>query len=86
VRPETRGVFAADEDAALAELEKAWADGSYHGFCVLEPSVWSVISSVGQVLTGTTPDGLDHKIRAYRQALQSGPAPSCCGTPGRCSR
>jgi hypothetical protein len=70
VRRETRGVFAADEDAALAELEKAWADGSYHGFCVLEPSVWSAISSVGEVLTGTTPDGLDQQIRAHWQALQ----------------
>jgi hypothetical protein len=24
-----RGVFEVDEDAALAELEKAWADGGY---------------------------------------------------------
>ena len=86
MRRETRGVFAADEDAALAELEKAWANGRYHGFCVLEPSVWIAISSVGEVLTGTTPDGLDQQIRAHWQALQSGPAPSCCGTPGRCSR
>ena len=29
-----RGVFEVDEDAALAELERAWADGGYHGFCV----------------------------------------------------
>ena len=27
-----RDVFAVDEDAALAELELAWADGGYHGF------------------------------------------------------
>ncbi len=26
-----RGVFEVHEDAALAELERAWADGGYHG-------------------------------------------------------
>jgi hypothetical protein len=41
-----RGVFEVDEDAALAELEQAWADGGYHGFCVLEHSVWSTITSL----------------------------------------
>jgi hypothetical protein len=65
-----RGVFDIDEDAALAELEKAWADGGYHGFCVLEHSVWSAISNAGEVLTGHTPDGLDQRIRAHWQALQ----------------
>jgi hypothetical protein len=65
-----RGVFEVDEDAALAELEQAWADGGYHGFCVLEHSVWSAISSSGEVLTGNTPDGLDQQIRAHWQALQ----------------
>ena len=65
-----RGVFEVDEDAALAELEKAWADGGYHGFCVLEHSLWSAISSSGEVLTGNTPDGLDQQIRAHWQALQ----------------
>ncbi len=65
-----RGVFNVDEDAALAELEKAWADGSYHGFCVLEHSLWTAISSDGEVLTGSTPDALDQKIRAHWQALQ----------------
>jgi len=64
------GVFEVDEDAALAELKRAWADGGYHGFCVLEHSVWSAISSVGEVLTGQTPDGLDQQIRAHWQALQ----------------
>jgi hypothetical protein len=29
-----RGVFAVDQDRALAELERAWADGGYHGFSV----------------------------------------------------
>ena len=32
------GVFELDEDSALAELAQAWADGGYHGFCVLEHS------------------------------------------------
>jgi len=65
-----RGVFEVDEDAALAELEKAWADGGYHGFCVLEHTLWSAISSSGEVLTGNTPDGLDQQIRAHWQARQ----------------
>jgi hypothetical protein len=67
-----RGVFEVDEDAALAELEleRAWADGGYHGFCVAEHSVWCAISSSGEVLTGSTPDGLDQQIRAHWQALQ----------------
>ena len=65
-----RGVFEVDENAALAELERAWADGGYHGFCVLEHSLWSAISSAGDVLTGNTPDGLDQHIRAHWQALQ----------------
>ena len=65
-----RGVFEVDEEAALAELELAWAAGGYHGFCVLDGSLWSAISSSGEVLTGNTPDGLDQKIRAHWQALQ----------------
>jgi hypothetical protein len=65
-----RGVFEVDEDAALAELEQAWADGGYHGFCVLDGSLWSAITSSGEVLTGSTPDGLDQQIRAHWQALQ----------------
>jgi hypothetical protein len=69
-RSQPRGVFEVDEDAALAELELAWAHGGYHGFCVLEHSVWSAISSSGEVLTGSTPDGLDQQIRAHWQALQ----------------
>ena len=69
-RRQPRGVFEVDEDAALAELERAWADGGYHGFCVLEHSVWCAISSSGEVLTGNTPDGLDQQIRAHWQALQ----------------
>ena len=35
-RSQPRGVFEVDEDAAVAELERAWADDGYHGFCVLE--------------------------------------------------
>jgi hypothetical protein len=65
-----RGVFEVDEDSALAELEQAWADGGYHGFCVLEYSLWSAISSSGEVLTGNTPDALDRAVRAHWQARQ----------------
>ena len=65
-----RGVFEVDEDAALAELEREWAYGGYHGFCVMEHSLWSAISSSGEVLTATTPDGLDQQIRTHWQALQ----------------
>jgi hypothetical protein len=46
-----RGVYEVDEEAALAELEKAWADGGHHGFCGLEHSLWSAIGSAGEVLT-----------------------------------
>jgi hypothetical protein len=53
---------------ALAELERAWADGGYHGFCVAEHSIWCAISSSGEVLTANTPDGLDQQIRAHGQA------------------
>jgi hypothetical protein len=60
-----------DEDAALVVLEKARADGGYHdGFCVMNNSAWSAISSSGEVLTGNTPDLLDQQIRAHWQALQ----------------
>ena len=64
-----RGVFSVDENAALAELELAWADGGYHGFSV-DDGTWSVISSAGEVLTGDTPDALIQKIRAHWQAMQ----------------
>lgn len=64
-----RGVFIVDENAALAELELAWADGGYHGFSV-DDGVWSAISSAGEVLTGSTPDELDRNIRAHWQAMQ----------------
>jgi hypothetical protein len=64
-----RGVFAVDENAALAELELAWADGGYHGFSA-GGGTWSAISSAGEVLTGDTPDALTRKIRAHWQAMQ----------------
>jgi hypothetical protein len=64
-----RGVFSVDENAALAELELAWADGGYHGFSV-DDDTWSAISSAGEVLTGDTPDALTRKIRAHWQAMQ----------------
>ncbi len=64
-----RGVFAVDENAALAELELAWTDGGYHGFSV-DDGLWSAISSAGEVLTGDTPDALTKKIQAHWQAMQ----------------
>ena len=64
-----RAVFAVDEDAALAALDEAWADGGYHGFSA-DDGTWSAISSAGEVLTGATPDELDRKIRAHWQARQ----------------
>jgi hypothetical protein len=63
-----RGVCRAGENAALAELDLAWADGGYHGFSVGD-GTWSAISS-GEVLTGDTPDALVRKIRAHWQAMQ----------------
>jgi hypothetical protein len=66
--PGSRGVFEVDEDAALAVLERAWADGGYHGFCVLDGGMWTAVSTAGEVLTGSTPDGLDQQIRAHWQA------------------
>ena len=64
-----RAVFAVDEDAALAELDVAWVDGGYHGFSA-DDGTWSAISSAGEVLTGSTPDELDRKIRAHWQERQ----------------
>ena len=64
-----RGVFAVNENAALAELELAWTDGGYHGFSV-DDETWSAISSAGEVLIGDTPDALTRKIRAHWQAMQ----------------
>ncbi len=64
-----RGVFAVDENAALAELELAWADGGYHGFSV-DDKTWLAISSAGEVLTGEAADALTRKIQAHRQAMQ----------------
>jgi hypothetical protein len=64
-----RNVFAVDEDAALAELELAWAAVSYHGFSA-DDGTWSAIGRAEEVLTGATPDELDRKIRAHWQARQ----------------
>jgi hypothetical protein len=64
-----RAMFAVDEDAALAALEEAWADGGYHAFGV-DDGLWSAIGSAGEVLTGATSDELDRKIRAHWQAMQ----------------
>ncbi len=64
-----RGVFDVDEDRALAELERAWADGGYHGFSA-DGGTWCAISSAGDVLTGATVDELNRAIRAHWQAWQ----------------
>ena len=64
-----RAVFAVDEDAALAALEEAWADGGYHAFSV-DHGTWSAVGSAGEVLNGATPDELDRKIRAHWQEMQ----------------
>ncbi len=64
-----RGVFEVDEDAALAALEEAWAEGGYHAFSV-DHGLWSAIGSAGEVLTGATPDALNQRIRAHWQEMQ----------------
>ena len=68
-RGASRGVFEVDQDAALAELELAWATGGYHGFSA-EDGTWCAVTSAGEVLTGTTPDELSRAIRAHWQAMQ----------------
>jgi hypothetical protein len=64
-----RAVFAVDEDAALAALEQAWADGGYRAFSVGR-GTWPAIGGAGDVRTGATPRELDRKIRAHWQAMQ----------------
>ena len=64
-----RGVFDVDEDAALAELDLAWADGGYHAFSA-DGGTWCAVSSAGEVLTGATPDAL---ARAIRRRCSDGP-------------
>jgi hypothetical protein len=64
-----RGVFAVGEDATLAALDEAWADGGYYAFSA-DGGTWLAIGSAGQVLTGSTPDELDRKIRAHWQKMQ----------------
>ncbi len=64
-----RGVFDVDEDAALAELERAWAYGGYHAFST-DGGTWCAVSRAGEVLTGDTPDALSRAIRAHWQAMQ----------------
>ena len=61
--------FAADEDAALAELELAWSDAGYHAFSA-DGGTWCAVSSAGEVLTGGTPDELDRAIRGHWQGWQ----------------
>ena len=64
-----RRVFEVDGDAALAELELAWAAGGYHGFSA-DGGTWCAVTSGGEVLTGGTPDELARAIRAHWQAMQ----------------
>jgi len=64
-----RAVFTVDEDAALAELEQAWAEGGYHAFSA-DHGTWSALGSAGEVLTGATSGELDRKIRAHWQETQ----------------
>jgi hypothetical protein len=64
-----RDVFDVDEASTLAELEREWAYGGYHGFSA-EGGTWCAVSSAGEVLTGGTPDALDRAIRAHWQAMQ----------------
>ena len=64
-----RDVFAVDAGRALAELERVWAYGGYHGFSA-DGGTWCAISSAGQVLTGRTPDELNQAIRAHWQAMR----------------
>ena len=61
-----RAVFAVDEDAALAALGVAWADGGYHGFSA-DDGTWSAISSAG-TCSPATPRRTGRKIRAHWQA------------------
>jgi hypothetical protein len=64
-----RDPFAVDGDAALAELERTWADGGYHAFSA-DGGTWCAVSSSGEVLIDSTPDALDQAIRAHWQARQ----------------
>jgi len=64
-----RNPFRVDQDRAQAEFEEAWAAGGYHGFGA-EGGIWCAITSVGQVLTGGTPDELARAIRGHWQAMQ----------------
>jgi len=64
-----RGVFDVDKNAALAEIELAWADGGYHAFSA-DGGTWCAVSGAGEVLAGGTPDALNRAIRAHWQARQ----------------
>ncbi|MGH3420380.1 MAG: hypothetical protein ACRDOD_12435 [Streptosporangiaceae bacterium] len=64
-----RDPFAVDQDAALAELERTWADAGYHALSA-DGGTWTAITSAGEVLTGATPDALARAIGAHWQAMQ----------------
>ncbi len=63
------GMFEADEDHALAELERAWAEGGYQGFGV-DDGIRLAVNSAGDVFMGDTPGALAKRIRAHCQARQ----------------
>jgi len=75
-----RAVFAVDEEAALAALQEAWADGGYHAFGV-EDEFWSAISSAGEVLTGSTPDELTRTSGPTGRRCSDAAQP-CSDVPG----
>jgi hypothetical protein len=64
-----RAVFTAGEDAALATLEQARAEGGYRAFGTGH-GTWPAIGGAGEVLTGATQSELDRKIRAHWQERQ----------------
>jgi hypothetical protein len=66
---QARDPFAVDQEAALAELELAWAPTGYHAFSA-DGGAWCAVSSAGEVLTGDTPDALNRVIRAHWAAMQ----------------
>ena len=64
-----RDPFEVDEEAALAELERMWEAAGYHAFSA-GGGLWYAVSSAGEVLTGSTPDGLDRNIRVHWKGWQ----------------
>ena len=53
----------------LGRLLKEASEGGYHAFSA-DHGIWSAIGGAGEVLTGSTRDELDRKIRAHWRAMQ----------------